>query len=548
MSDRSWQALAVFAAFAAISVALFGQPVLGDPTHRFIGNPVWPDPDFFIWAMAWWPHALSHGLNPLWTHAVWAPHGYNLAWATGAPGPSLLMWPVTALWGPVASYNLLALLACPLAGWAAFLLFRRITGRFWPSVIGGYVFGFSTYLLGHLAMHVNLELVFIPPLCAYLVLRRLDGSMSPPTFAVLLALLLVFQFLTSTEVFATMMLVGIASLTVVHVAAPAEKRAELRPTLWLIGLSYLLAVVVLSPYLFYVFAYGVPHRYLPGSDLLSVFLPRTRILIGSHALVSTTRDFPGSIAEDTIYLGPAFLVVLIHFGVTRWREHGSRILTLGMAVLWIAILGPTLSVNARPTIALPWRAVRALPLLSNVAPRRLSMYVFLVGGLMLSLWLSSASRKRIRWAVAGLVPFFLFPNYSPDYLDSTERLPRFFSSGLYHQYVRPDENVLLIPAQNRGDFIYPDSMVIQARTGFSFRMLVGYTGPFPPEFRRSPILQAVYLGRLEGVDPSGVRVLLVDHDVGHVLVGEGSPLESAWTAILGPPIRALDELVYPVRP
>ena len=84
------------------------------------------------------------------------------------------MWPVTALWGPVASYNLLALLACPLAGWAAFLLFRRVTGRFWPSVLGGYVFGFSTYLLGHLAMHVNLELVFVPPLCAYLFLRRLD--------------------------------------------------------------------------------------------------------------------------------------------------------------------------------------------------------------------------------------------------------------------------------------------------------------------------------------------------------------------------------------
>ena len=92
----------------------------------------------------------------------------------------------------------------------------------------------------------------------------------------------------------------------------------------------------------------------------------------------------------------------------------------------------------------------------------------------------SAGPKRIRWGVALLVPVFLFPNYSPNYLDSTERLPRFFSSGLYHQWVRPGENVLLVPAQNRGDFILPDAMVIQAETGFSFRMLVGYTGPLPP--------------------------------------------------------------------
>jgi hypothetical protein len=216
-------------------------------------------------------------------------------------------------------------------------------------------------------------------------------------------------------------------------------------------------------------------------------------------------------------------------------------------VLWIAVLGPTLSVNARPTIALPWRAVRALPLLSNVAPRRLSMYVFLIGASMLALWLSSAGRRWPRWGVALLVPIFLFPNYSPNYLDSTERVPRFFSSGLYHEWVRPGENVLVVPAQNRGDFIFPDAMVIQAETGFSFRMLVGYTGPFPPEYRRSPTLQAVYLGALEGIDPATLRGLLLDHDVGHVLVGQGSPLEADWTAILGPPLLAADVLVYPVR-
>jgi hypothetical protein len=546
--SRSRQALAVFCLYTAISVLLFGVQVLGDPTHRFVGSRLWPDPDFFIWAMAWWPHAVTHGLNPMLTHAVWAPHGYNLAWATGAPGPSLLVSPITALWGPVASYNLLAILACPLAAWSAFLLCRRVTGRLWASVLGGYVFGFSTYLIGHIGMHVNLELVFAAPLCAYLVLRRLDGTMGTRRFVVLLTLVLVFQFLTSTEVFATLTLVGVVALAVALAFGPRSARGILLSTVGWSALSFLLTAVLVSPYLYYLLTSGVPHRFLTGSDLLSPFLPRGRTQIGSWLLHPVTQDYPGSPTEDTIYLGPALLGVLVHFGVTQWRARAPRLMCLGLVALWLALLGPTLSVNGHASIGLPWRAVRALPLLSNVAPRRLSMYVFLLAGVVLSLWLSSAGRNRLRWAVALLVPVFLLPSYSPVYLYSTERIPGFFSSGLYRQYLRPEENVLLIPAQNRGDFIYPDSMAIQAATGFSFRLLVGYTGPFPPEYRRSEILQAIYQGDVRGVDPGTLRRFLQDNQVGHVLVGRGSTLEEEWTTVLGPPLQAMDVLLYPVPP
>jgi hypothetical protein len=546
--NRSWQAVAVFCVYTAVSVVLFGLQVLRDPTHRFVGSPLWPDPDFFIWALAWWPHAVTHGLNPMSTHAVWAPNGYNLAWATGAPGPSLLVSPITALWGPVASYNLLALLACPLAGWSAYLLCRRVTGKLWPSVLGGYVFGFSTYLIGHIGMHVNLELAFAAPLCAYLVLRRLDGTMAPRRFVLLLTLPLVLQFLTSTEVFATLTLVGVTALAAAVAFGPRSARGILLSTVGWIGLSFLLTVVLVSPYLYYLFTSGVPHRFLTGSDLLSPFLPRGRTMIGSRLFRPITQGYPGSPTEDTIYLGPALLGVLVHFGITQWRARGPRFICLGLLALWLAVLGPTLSVNGQTSIGLPWRAVRALPLLSNVAPRRLSMFVFLLAAVALSLWLCSPGRNRLRWGAALLVPVFLLPSYSPTYLYSSERIPRFFSSGLYSRYLSPGENVLLIPAQSRGDFIYPDSMVIQATTGFSFRLLVGYTGPFPPEYRRSPILQAVYRGEIQGVDPVSLRRFLLDNQVSHVAMGRGSTLEAEWTTVLGPPLQAMDVLLYQVPP
>src|SRR5437879_1265113 len=166
-SARS-QAVMALLVYSALSVVFFGLPVLRDPAHVYIGRG---DATLIVWFLAWWPYALSHGLNPLVTHLVWAPAGVNLGWTTSVPGASLLAAPVTLALGPVVAYNLLCLLAPPLAAWTAFLLCRYITRRFWAALAGGYVFGFSTYVLGHLPGHLNLTLIFLIPLCVLLILR-----------------------------------------------------------------------------------------------------------------------------------------------------------------------------------------------------------------------------------------------------------------------------------------------------------------------------------------------------------------------------------------
>jgi hypothetical protein len=32
-----------------------------------------------MWALSWWPHAISHGINPFVTHYLWSPTGVNVA-------------------------------------------------------------------------------------------------------------------------------------------------------------------------------------------------------------------------------------------------------------------------------------------------------------------------------------------------------------------------------------------------------------------------------------------------------------------------------------
>jgi hypothetical protein len=66
--------LGALAIFAALSTVIFGSPLItrGFSAYR-LGDTVAGDPQIYIWGLAWYPHALSHGLDPLQTAAVWAP-------------------------------------------------------------------------------------------------------------------------------------------------------------------------------------------------------------------------------------------------------------------------------------------------------------------------------------------------------------------------------------------------------------------------------------------------------------------------------------------
>ena len=135
---------------------------------------------------AWWPHAIENGLHPLLTDRVYAPDGWNLAWTSSIPGPALLAWPLTAVFGPVAAYDVLALAAPALAAWCTYLLCREIGTGTPAALAGGLVFGFTSYEAAETLNHLNLALVFTLPLAGLVVARYLHGGLSDRRFVVLL--------------------------------------------------------------------------------------------------------------------------------------------------------------------------------------------------------------------------------------------------------------------------------------------------------------------------------------------------------------------------
>jgi hypothetical protein len=126
------------------SVLAFGLGILPDVSHRVVGG-VSDDADVFLWMLRWWPYAIGHGQDPLLSHAIFAPTGVNLAWATSVPLPSLLAAPLTLSFGMVPSFDVLSLVAPALAAFGGYVLCRQIVAAFWPAVAGGLLFGFSAY-------------------------------------------------------------------------------------------------------------------------------------------------------------------------------------------------------------------------------------------------------------------------------------------------------------------------------------------------------------------------------------------------------------------
>jgi len=257
-------ALRAFTFYLTLSIVFFGRALFGHLSDLYFGIGV--DPGLMMWSLVWWPHALANGLNPLLTKAIWAPSGFNFAWGTSIPFASILASPLTSTLGSVASYNILCVLSLPINAFCAFLLCRYITRDDIASLLCGYIFGFSAFMLGQLICgHLHMLLAFPVPLCVYLALRRIGDEITARNFTFLLSAILLMEFLLSLEVFATMTMLGAFALFLAWTFSPDRAGHEIPRLFPPILCAYGITLIVVSPYLYYFFVYRlhIMGRYIP---------------------------------------------------------------------------------------------------------------------------------------------------------------------------------------------------------------------------------------------------------------------------------------------
>jgi hypothetical protein len=485
---RDWTSAAVLVGYVLVAFVYWGARLLPHPGRAYIGTST--DPQIFIWSIAWWPHAIAHGVNPFYTHSIWAPEGVNLAWTTSVPGIALLVAPLTWLFGAVVSYNVATLLMPGLAAWTAFLLCRHITRSLWPSLVGGYLFGFSAYMAGQIGAHMHMDSVFLLPLVALVVLRFVEGELGGPGLVVRLGPMLALQLAFSTENTFTYTLALGTAIALGFLFAPSARRRLVALALPLVA-SYALAAVLVAPLVYYAlsgFTSGSVNEPAPyTTDLLNLLVPTPRLLGGGWHLTSTiSQHFPGNDGERAGYLGLPSLVIVGLFAARRWRTQAGRVLLAGFVVGIVATFGIWLVVDGHKAVTMPWEHVAYLPLFNNVLPSRLMLFVVLITAIIVALWMNS-SRGWIRIALPILAVLSFIPDPSADAWKTTAFVPQFFRGGDVRRCVAPNENVLILPQSKHGY-----GMLWQVAAGFRFRMADGYVAPdVPNNFMTTPAIARI---------------------------------------------------------
>jgi hypothetical protein len=465
------QGLAALAVYLAVWVIAEALPLVIHPGRPQLGQSGM-DPNFYAWSMRWWPYAITHGLNPLHTTEVGAPTGYGLAWITTIPPLALLLSPLTAAAGPVVSFNLLVAVCLPVSAWAAFVLCRRITGRFWPALAGGAVYGFSAQEMNHLiAGQLNMTVSLLLPLMAYLVLLWRDGRLGGHRFVGLLALAMVAQFYLFLETFADMTAVWAVALLLGYALAGRSGRPAVARLIRLVGLAYLVAIAFAAPFLAYALA-NVPRGFARSParaalDLASLVVPQPGQTFGLSWLARDAARM--QVASTGGYVGIPLLAIAVALAVCTWPRKITRFLSLLFAFIILAALGPALNVAGHQVTGLGWARFWYLPIVRSAFPARLMVFAFLALAVMVALWLAGPSRRPwARWLLALLALAAIGANTPALSLANRSGLPAFISTGEYRRYLAPGDTVVV--ASGRGNA----GMLWQAETNFYTRLAGGF--------------------------------------------------------------------------
>jgi 4-amino-4-deoxy-L-arabinose transferase-like glycosyltransferase len=358
--------------------------------------PSMRDSAAYVWGFWWMARRVSHLANPWVTDHMAAPAGVLLGYHTLMPLPGLLLTPVTLIFGPSASYNLLVIVV---PGLLCYAMYRA--ARLWlPSQTGaiaaGAFFGLSAMLAQEDWYHVNIAVgaLFLPlALEASVRLRRSPGWRQ----ALILGVVVGAAVLTDPEsAVLTGILTGLVLLPWL-LWRPSVAR------LWPAALGAAIAAIVAGPQLAAMIheqargglhinpdLLGVTDK-LYGVGLPGMFAPTPRV--ADFGLTAFAQPFLHSRDNEGLPMFGVTLTALALFGlVVAWRQRRAwqlALLWLGCAAL---ALGMSLWVGKQQFLpwTLDWSGVRVSAFLP------FTWFVRLPG--------LSAFREADRMAILGLVP------------------------------------------------------------------------------------------------------------------------------------------------
>jgi hypothetical protein len=377
--------------------------------------PLDADQSQYVWNFWWVAKQVSHLGNPWFTSYLAAPVGVRLGYDTLSPLLGIVMTPVTLLFGPSASYNLVTILA---PGLAAYALYRA--ARLWlPSRTGaiaaGAFYGYSTMLTSQVWLHLHTALgcIFLPlALEAAIRLRRRPGIAR----GIVLGVIVGCALLVDQE------LAVLAIVVVVLALLPWLIRQREPRAFWASAVAAVSAVVVSSPQLYAVvraggkggpssnlygsyvrYAARLPSLFAPSPHLASYGFTGLASVYGTHMSALRQASHANELAAT---FGVVLTVTALGGLIAGWRRRGTgrlALLWLGSIILALGpafvVLGHTFTPLAnkwhgiRVSLLMPYSWMIRLPVLSSFREAdRLALL-----GLLAAALLAVAAVDWLRW-------------------------------------------------------------------------------------------------------------------------------------------------------
>jgi hypothetical protein len=367
--------------------------------------PLSADQSQYVWSLWWVAHQVAHLSDPWYTTHLAAPVGVQMGLDTLMPLLGVLTAPITLIFGPGVSYNLLIIVAPGLAGYA---MYRA--ARLWlPGLVGpvaaGLFYGTSGMLASQVWLHLHTAMgcVFLPLTLEVTVRLRRRPRVG---LGVLLGVVLAASLLVDQEFAALSVLIAVVLLIPWLLALPTA--ANLR----VIGAGALTAAVISSPQLYAIaktFGKGgtksPPNaQYIKyAAEFPSLIAPSPRL--ANYGMSWLASGYSQHVTGELVATFGVVLTVMAVFGlVVAWRRPAAR----WLAVLWLGsswlALGPTLYIAGHDFVPLAqsWHGLRV----SMLMP-----YTWLIRVPGLSLF-----READRLALLGLVGACLLAGAAVEWL------------------------------------------------------------------------------------------------------------------------------------
>jgi hypothetical protein len=366
-----------------------------------------------VWNLWWTVEALSRPANLWATDRFFFPERPNLLYHTLSPVNTIMSAPITALWGPVAGFNFVAMLSFALGGLGMWLLARERAGP-GPAILASIVYIASPFHIAALVTDGQLQIFAHHwlPFYVHFLLRALRPA-APPRDGLLAGLFLVLTAWTDWYYTLFLLIFSAAALAwalLRHrrrpfpLSRPSPSRPRLsrpspasRSRLSLDFAPFAIQTLLAIPL---VFALGA------GPLIAPMLLEAAR----SDYMRSLPADDPFRLSADLLaYLAPQRVQALwggapwdwgVSFDVNRRFYIGLSVAALaalalvrrpasrpwGLAALGFAVLslGATLRVNGVDTgIPLPYALLEGLPIFSLTRqPDRFNVLVTIALGVL----------------------------------------------------------------------------------------------------------------------------------------------------------------------